>query len=81
MLKTSVYIYFNIWEGVLITQHVCAFMLLWRGRVTIYLNKLSQMFIMPAQYFICETGYEFLNISNMNPRLYQLHLDKNRRTN
>ena len=64
VLKSYVYICFNIWDGVLTTQHVREFMLLWQGMVTLSLNKLGQiLIIMPVQCISCETRHEFLNVS------------------
>ena len=64
VLKSYAYICFNIGDGVLTTQHVRMFILLWQGMVTLPLNKLCQILItMPVQCLSCETRYEFLNIS------------------
>lgn len=64
VLTSYVYICFNISDGVLTTQHVRVFKLLWQGMVTLSLNKLSQiLIIMPVQCLSYETRYEFVNIS------------------
>jgi hypothetical protein len=63
VLKSYVYICFNIWDGVLTTQRVCVFMLLWKGMETLYPKKVNQiLIIMPVQCLSCETGYKCLNI-------------------
>jgi len=80
VLKSNVYICFNIWDGVLITRHVRVFVLLWQGMAILSPNNLSQiLIIMPVQCLSCEKKYGFLNISYMKLTLYQLRLGINRR--